>query len=485
MKTRTRVATFVVAVAIFTLNHMSVACAAEASVVLGHTDFAPTSARPLGWRGDGSGIYAGAACPTNVNVEKGEGVVWKTSLPAPGNGGVLADRGGVIVTAEPDLVLAFDGDGKEKWRFQGDPTLLVEKDRDAIRADWTKFSQTTIEWLHKKSSDMPPELAAELKTLQNRVAEAGIGIFDSETGWACHTPISDGKTLYASFRHGAVAALDRETGKPIWQVGVGSLGHGSPVLEKGLLLLPGHGAAWSTLALEANTGALVFKQRHPPTKAGGVRQNGAALIPMCLGDRMIAVSACGMAYGLPDGAVLGKDLFNVGVCFDVVGAKDAVYMTIGDDHGKGKQGQGARMVKLALTDGAVTSTQVWESVGFRDKNWPGIAMIPPLLHDGLLYSFLMRGPSAVQVFDAATGERIAGQMPEVQYGPHHFNANPVIVGDKLIQIGNAGHVAIVQSGRDWKEVARFALGETCGSTPAALGKRLYVRSAKTLWCFGE
>ena len=66
------------------------ACAAE--VPMGHRDFYPSEERPVGWRGDGTGVFPGGTLPTAWNVEKGEGALWKAALPTRGNGAVLVDR---------------------------------------------------------------------------------------------------------------------------------------------------------------------------------------------------------------------------------------------------------------------------------------------------------------------------------------------------------------------------------------------------------
>ena len=436
-----------------------------ADAPLGSPEFAPTPQRPLGWRGDGSGRYPGATCPASWNVETGAGVVWKAALPARGNGGVLADRDLIVVTAEPDLVLAFGRDGKERWRFQADPTLNLPAQRDA----WLAFSrEMTANPEAKTGKDAGKALLA-----------AGIGLGDGETGWACHTPVSDGQRIYVSFRHGAVAALDR-AGKVIWQTMAGPLGHGSPVLVEGKLLLPGTGKSVGLIALDAATGKVTY--RVPVDKAAKVnrRAGEAALLPVKLGGTTVIVSASGFAYRLADGKVLGQELFPAGACYDAVAEGDVVYLPVGDDHAHGTQG--VRAMKLALAGESVTAKMLWENLESPESK-PGAAMIPVLVNDGLVYSFTAY-KTGMKVRDAATGALVAGGGSKSDHTAHHFMANPVLVGDRLLQVGNNGSVALIQPGKGWKEVARLPLGAMCGSTPAAQGGRLYLRTATTLWCVG-
>lgn len=95
------------------------ACAAEPP--MGSADFVPTPDRPVGFRGDGSGIYPGATPPTEFSNTKN--LLWVTKIPVvekPGGWShsppmVVGKR--VFVSAEPDSTLCLDADtGKILWR---------------------------------------------------------------------------------------------------------------------------------------------------------------------------------------------------------------------------------------------------------------------------------------------------------------------------------------------------------------------------------
>jgi hypothetical protein len=52
-------------------------------VPLGHPDFYPSPERPIGWRGDGTGAWPGAATVISWNAETGTNIVWKSPMPGP------------------------------------------------------------------------------------------------------------------------------------------------------------------------------------------------------------------------------------------------------------------------------------------------------------------------------------------------------------------------------------------------------------------
>ena len=47
----------------------------------GAADFVPTPERPVGYRGDGSGIYPGATPPLHFSEKGGTNLLWVTKIP--------------------------------------------------------------------------------------------------------------------------------------------------------------------------------------------------------------------------------------------------------------------------------------------------------------------------------------------------------------------------------------------------------------------
>lgn len=136
------------------------ACAISraADLPLGHPDFVPTSARPVGWRGDGTGRYPGATPVTDWNIKTGSNVVWQTKLPffsasgpiVVGDPSAGSGQGKVFTTAEPDLLICLDAKtGKELWRRHNAIFMeeLSEPERDRLYANVEKLQDAAEVWM--------------------------------------------------------------------------------------------------------------------------------------------------------------------------------------------------------------------------------------------------------------------------------------------------------------------------------------------------
>ena len=99
---------------------MGLACAAAGAgeVPYGHGDFRPTAERPLGYRGDGSGIYPGATPPLHFDESSKTNLRWVTKVPKVWSHSppVVVGRK-VFIEAEPDTTLGLDADtGAVLWQ---------------------------------------------------------------------------------------------------------------------------------------------------------------------------------------------------------------------------------------------------------------------------------------------------------------------------------------------------------------------------------
>jgi hypothetical protein len=66
-----------------------------------------------------------------------------------------------------------------------------------------------------------------------------------------------------------------------------------------------------------------------------------------------------------------------------------------------------------------------------------------------------------------------------------FQASPAIAGNRLYLFAETGEVLVLEVGRQFKELARSNLSETVYASPAFAQDRIYIRSTKSLFCFGE
>ncbi|MCC9605797.1 PQQ-binding-like beta-propeller repeat protein [Blastopirellula sp. JC732] len=98
--------------------------------------------------------------------------------------------------------------------------------------------------------------------------------------------------------------------------------------------------------------------------------------------------------------------------------------------------------------------------------------------DGLTYLWYDKG--IVTAIRTADGEKVWQQRIGGNY-----SGSPIIAGDKLINVSEDGEVLILATGEEFRELARFSLGEGSNATAAAAGGKLFVRTASHLYCLGE
>jgi hypothetical protein len=103
----------------------------------------------------------------------------------------------------------------------------------------------------------------------------------------------------------------------------------------------------------------------------------------------------------------------------------------------------------------------------------------PLEYRGRVYMVTAGG--IVTSVDAKTGKVIyRGRVN----APGAYFASPVAAGGKIFVASAEGVISVLGSGERLEVLANNDLGEPVYGTPAPVGSRLYVRSAKHLWAFG-
>ena len=85
------------------------------------------------------------------------------------------------------------------------------------------------------------------------------------------------------------------------------------------------------------------------------------------------------------------------------------------------------------------------------------------------------------VLDAATGEEVYAERVNMRGSTYPSIS---VAGNRLYVSSDTGATVVVQTGREYKELARNQL-EPFRSSLVFDGKRVYVRTAKNLFCIGE
>jgi hypothetical protein len=94
-------------------------------------------------------------------------------------------------------------------------------------------------------------------------------------------------------------------------------------------------------------------------------------------------------------------------------------------------------------------------------------------------AYLVHDTGILTVLDSRTGEQI--YKVRVGGGGHTFSASPIATGDRVLLLTEEGLTFVLDSGNDYKEIARNDLAEMSLASPAIAGNALYIRTESKLY----
>ena len=394
-------------------------------------DAAPTEELQRNWprfRGPGgSGVSEATNLPTRWDTKTGEGVAWKTPVPAPGfNSPIIWENrfffsGGDSSKRE---VFCFDcGNGQMLWRqavanVPGSPA-------------------------------QPPEIP-------------------DTTGYAASSMATDGRRVYVIFATGDVAAFTLE-GKLVWSKSFGPLknayGYASSLAtwRDRLIVLLDQGESEDgkskLYALDGRTGQVVWQT---PRKVGSswatpIVFDGAGQ------PQVVALSLpWAISYGLRDGAELWRveclsgeitpsPIFTGGFVF-VPSPSDKLLAIRPDGRGE------------------VTKTHVaWNT----EENVPDVTS--PVGNDELVFTLTTSG--MLTCFDTKDGKKQWEHDFEME-----CHASPSLAANRLYFFGQKGTAIVAEAGRQFKELYRTEMGDVFHASPAFMQDKIILRGVTNLWC---
>jgi outer membrane protein assembly factor BamB len=392
----------------------------QAAPPLGSPDFLPTAARPAGWRGDGSGRFAGATPPATWSAT--EHVLWKTEV-GPGHSSPVVVGPRVFVTAEPDLLVCLEAaSGKELWRKA-----------------------------HPLSG-----LPADLKAVAPRQNE--------NYGDATPTPVSDGASVWVFFNTGIVACYDLE-GKSRWlqwydmRLATVYGRHASPVLVGGRLLVH-----FGPLAcLDAATGALLWKTDKAKATYG-------TPAPARIGGVDAVITGKGNVVRVADGQVLASDLGNCMYTSPVVQGR-VVYFVDG------------AMTAVELPEKAgetIEGRELWYA-DLSGQFYASPVIEGGRIHtvDRAANYYVIDAATGKTIQKRTLDLPPAGRV----HGPSVY-PSLCLAGGRLYVGNDAGNTVLLPLGDAGAAIATNTLPAGSGGTPAFSGTRMFVRGGKLLYCIG-
>jgi outer membrane protein assembly factor BamB len=456
--------------------------AARVAVLLTVPAFAAADDWPQFRGPGGSGVSMERALPSDVAPEKN--LAWRKDVPAGVSSPVIVGKRVFLsgLDGEDLAVLCLDAQtGDELWK------------RTISRSRHEKFHPRHGPATPTPASDgaalyvFLPELGLLAYSLDgDELWRAPLGPFTSVQGMAASPVHAEGKVVVLADQtvDAFLAAFDAKSGKELWRrerptnflgsystpliyrpaggptqvIAAGSMELTSYQLETGETLWRNEG--WVAPASSPSLGdGVVYasepvNQAPPPfdgmapldaDKDGALSREEAAAISglVHLVDRIDG------DYGNGDGKIDAPEWSKAFGAFSGFG--------------------GLRAVRL---DGS--GKEAWRF----EKSLPYLPSA--LLYQGVLYSVNERG--VVTALDAETGELL--EQSRLREALGDYAASPVAGDGKIYFASLEGKVSVVKAGKDLQTLSTADLGESVQATPAISGGRLYVRTAKALYCFG-
>jgi outer membrane protein assembly factor BamB len=308
---------------------------------------------------------------------------------------------------------------------------------------------------------------------------------EKRNSYATPTPATDGERVYACFGDGSVAALNF-AGEVVWtnrsyefygQHGLAS----SPILYRDLLIMardgssdgPDQNLGWQkpwdqgrVLALDVRTG----KERWQGRRGLSRISHGTPAIWEHDGQAEIVSEAGDVIQGFS--FAMGERLWSC----DVIGEGKVPSTVLGDGLVFTAGGWGGKdsikAFRLGGRGDLKETNLIWEQK-------KGMPRVPSLLYvQPHLFAITDGGVAAC--LKADTGEliwqeRIGG----------NFSASPVTAAGRLYLLGDNGETTVIAASAEFKVLAKNPLGEKTQASPAISNQRLFIRTAKDLYCIGE
>lgn len=321
------------------------------------------------------------------------------------------------------------------------------------------------------------------KQLWKQVARSGNPTIKKHAAstYACETPVTDGKRVYAYFGMTGVYCYDLE-GKLIWQKDLGSYktmndwGTGSsPVVYKDVLYIQVDNEENSFMvALDAATGSEKWKANRDEKTS----YSTPVIWNNKFGTELVTIGNSARAYDPGTGKLIWEFKMGEGSAIpSPVYDNDHIY--IGKSGGPNKPGMlfsvkaGSKGDITPADSGLVSSGIAWT------LRATGISNPTPLLLNGLIYLVSGRG-GEIYCLDAATGTQVYKEKMEkvgaCWSSPWAFNNQIYFYDEK-------GITNVFQAGKEFKVVSqRNRLDDKFWASAAITGDAYIFKGVKKLYC---
>ncbi len=441
------------------------------------------SGETTGWRTDGTGTYPTAQPPLEWSLTKN--IVWRTPMSGPSNSHPVPLGHRIFICCEPCTLLCLHrDDGKVLWQKTSSyKELEIPADvRERLEVELEQTRELTKQQsaINKESDllrrklkeDMTPKEEVEKKLqpfrkkideIRNEKKKLTLAVLYTQpdthpdAGYSTPTPVTNGREVYVAFGNGLVACFDLE-GNRKWLKLVehsnAAFAHaGSPVLVGDRLLIH----FTDLVALDTKTGAEAWRLKLPTG-------HGTPLATR-IGATDVVLTPKGAMVSVRDGKLLAENLGSCGANSPVL-CDGCVYWI-------------QSSCKALRLPAALPERKKIDPMWKANIREGGYWFSSPVVHDGLVYAATDRG--LLTVLEADTGKLVYEER--LNHGGSTYPSLS-LAGNRLYVSSDKGTTVVVQTGREYKELARNKL-EPFRSSLVFDGTRVYVRTHKNLYCIGE
>ena len=409
------------------------------------------------WRGPlATGVAPHGDPPLKWNEADGTNIRWKSEIPGRGHSTpVVWDDRIFLTTAIP----VGDALPPHPSTAPGNHDNLPVTHRHRFVALAVSRSTGKILWQRKLREALPHEQGHYTASL------------------ASNSPVTDGEHLFVFFGSFGLYCLDLE-GELVWQADFGPMqslhGHGegsSPVLYQDTVVVNwDHEGKSFIVALEKSTGKQQWK-----VDRNEVTSWATPIVVEHAGKPQVIVSGTSR--------VRGYDLATGDVIWECGGLSSNIVAS--PVSGEGMVFAGSSYDKKALLairlDGAVGDITGTDQVAWRRIR--GTPYVPsPLLYQGGLY-FLTHYQGLLSRVDARTGKDSPGSIR--LDGIKNIYASPVAAAGRIYVTDLDGATMVVSSGEVPRLLALNQLSESISASAAIVGRQLFLRGDKHLYCLEE
>lgn len=292
--------------------------------------------------------------------------------------------------------------------------------------------------------------------------------------WASSSAITDGERVYAWFESFGMFVYDMD-GKLLWEKDLGDkrmrneFGEGStPVLHGDrLVIVWDHIAGPSfVVALDKLTGRELWRVRRDEIDTWAtplVVEHGGRAQAVVPGMNRLK------SYDLANGEVVWE---SAGLTMNPIPspvAAEGIVIAM-----SGFRGNNLKAVRVADAKGDITNTGaiVWSL----DRDTPYVPS--PLLYDGILY-FLKTNSGILSTFDAKTGKQ--HYPPQRLDGVPNVFASPVGAAGRVYFPGREGTTVVIRNSPTFEILATNTLEDGFDASPALVGREIILRGYKYLY----